>query len=157
ALVVNDGPIDIAAAVVTANRVKAAPVLWTQQVIKDGRLSAVVLNSGGANACTGPEGFADTHQTAEHAAAALQVGAGDVAVCSTGWIGERLPLPKLLAGIDAAVPALSQAGGADAAEAIRTTDTRAKQSVVHGDGWTAGGMAKGAGMLAPGLATMLCV
>jgi glutamate N-acetyltransferase/amino-acid N-acetyltransferase len=157
ALVVNDGPDETAAAVLTANRVKAAPVLWTQQVIKDGRLTAVLLNSGGANACTGPEGFADTHQAAEHVAAALHVGPGDVAVCSTGLIGERLPMPKLLAGIDAVVAALSQDSGPAAAEAIRTTDTRAKQSVVHGDGWTVGGMAKGAGMLAPGLATMLCV
>jgi glutamate N-acetyltransferase/amino-acid N-acetyltransferase len=157
ALVVNDGPDDAAAAVFTTNRVKAAPVLWSQQAIKDGRLRAVVLNSGGANACTGPEGFADTHRTAEHVAAALQVGAGDVAVCSTGLIGERLPMPELIAGVDAAVAALSAAGGPTAAEAIRTTDTRAKQAVVHGDGWTIGGMAKGAGMLAPGLATMLCV
>jgi glutamate N-acetyltransferase/amino-acid N-acetyltransferase len=157
ALVVNEGPDDAAAAVFTSNRVKAAPVLWTQQVIKDGRLSAVVLNSGGANACTGPDGFADTHQTAEHAAAALRIGAGDVAVCSTGLIGERLPMPRLLAGVDAAVGALAADGGPVAAEAIRTTDTRAKQAVVHADGWIVGGMAKGAGMLAPGLATMLCV
>jgi glutamate N-acetyltransferase / amino-acid N-acetyltransferase len=157
ALVVNDGPSDVAAAVFTSNRVKAAPVLWTQQVIKDGRLGAVVLNSGGANACTGPEGFADAHQTAEHVAAALRFGAGDVAVCSTGLIGERLPMATLLAGVDAAVAALTVDGGALAAEAIRTTDTHAKQAVVQQGGWTVGGMAKGAGMLAPGLATMLCV
>jgi glutamate N-acetyltransferase / amino-acid N-acetyltransferase len=157
ALVVNDGPSDVAAAVFTSNRVKAAPVLWTQQVIKDGRLGAVVLNSGGANACTGPEGFADAHQTAEHVAAALRFGAGDVAVCSTGLIGERLPMATLLAGVDAAVAALAVDGGALAAEAIRTTDTHAKQAVVQQGGWTVGGMAKGAGMLAPGLATMLCV
>lgn len=157
ALVVNDGPHDVAAAVFTSNRVKAAPVLWTQQVIEDGRLAAVVLNSGGANACTGPDGFADAHRTAEHVAAALQVGAGDVAVCSTGLIGERLPMSKLLSGVDAAAAALSGDGGPAAAEAIRTTDTRTKQAVVHGEGWTVGGMAKGAGMLAPGLATMLCV
>jgi glutamate N-acetyltransferase/amino-acid N-acetyltransferase len=157
ALVVNDGPLDAAAAVFTSNRVKAAPVLWSQQVVKDGRLRAVVLNSGGANACTGPDGFADTHRTAEHVAAALGIGAGDVAVCSTGLIGERLPMSKLLAGVDAAVLALSPAAGADAAEAIRTTDTRAKQALVCGDGWTVGGMAKGAGMLAPGLATMLAI
>jgi glutamate N-acetyltransferase/amino-acid N-acetyltransferase len=157
ALVVNDGPHDAAAAVFTGNRVKAAPVLWTQQVIKAGRLAAVVLNSGGANACTGPVGFADTHQTAEHVAAVLGIGAGEVAVCSTGLIGERLPMPKLLAGVDAAAAALSADGGAAAAEAIRTTDTHAKQAVLRGDGWTVGGMAKGAGMLAPGLATMLCV
>ncbi len=158
ALVINDGPADAAAAVFTSNRVKAAPVLWTQQVMADGRLKAVVLNSGGANACTGPDGFADTHRTAEHAAAALGVGAGDVAVCSTGLIGERLPMPQLLAGVSAAVVALAGAGGDAAAEAIRTTDTVAKQSTrSHADGWTVGGMAKGAGMLAPGLATMLCV
>jgi len=157
ALVVNDGPSDAAAAVFTTNRVKAAPVLWSEQVIKDGRIRAVVLNSGGANACTGPEGFADTHQTAEHVAQRLQLGAGEVAVCSTGLIGERLPMAKLLGGIDAAVAALSPVSGADAAEAIRTTDTRPKQAVATTDGWTVGGMAKGAGMLAPGMATMLCV
>jgi len=158
ALVVNDGPSDAAAAVFTTNRVKAAPVLWSQQVIADGRLRAVVLNAGGANACTGPAGFADTHRTAEHAAAALGVGAGEVAVCSTGLIGERLPMPELLAGVDAAAAELTDGGGPDAAEAIRTTDTVAKQEVFrHADGWTVGGMAKGAGMLAPGLATMLCV
>jgi glutamate N-acetyltransferase/amino-acid N-acetyltransferase len=157
ALVVNDGPSDAAAAVFTTNRVKAAPVLWTQQVIKDGRLRAVVLNSGGANACTGPEGFADTHQTAEHVAVAMHVGAGDVAVCSTGLIGERLPMANLLAGADSAAAALATDGGPRAAEAIRTTDSRAKQAVAHVEGWTIGGMAKGAGMLAPGMATMLCV
>ena len=162
ALVVNDGPSDAAAVVFTSNRVQAAPVIWSRQVIADGRARAVVLNSGGANACTGPGGFADTHRSAEHTAAALQIGAGEVLVCSTGLIGERLPLPALLAGIDAAAAALSTTGGADAAEAIRTTDTIAKQAVVTrtddtGTTWTLGGMAKGAGMLAPGLATMLCV
>ena len=157
ALVVNDGPSDVAAAVFTSNRVKAAPVLWSEQVIKDGRLRAVVLNSGGANACTGPDGFADTHRTAEHVAGALGLGAADVAVCSTGLIGERLSMPALLSGVDKAVAALSADGGTDAAEAIRTTDSRAKQATVSRNGWTVGGMAKGAGMLAPGLATMLCV
>jgi glutamate N-acetyltransferase/amino-acid N-acetyltransferase len=158
ALVVNDGPLDVAAAVFTSNRVKAAPVLWSEQVVRDGRLVAVVLNSGGANACTGPAGFADTHATAEHAAKALGVSAVDVAVCSTGLIGERLAMDKLIAGIDAATAVLSDTGGADAAEAIRTTDTRAKQEIFRSPaGWTVGGMAKGAGMLAPGLATMLCV
>ncbi len=158
ALVVNDGPSDAAAAVFTANRVKAAPVLWSQQVIADGRLRAVILNAGGANACTGPAGFADTHHTAEHTAATLGIGAGEVAVCSTGLIGERLPMPRLIAGVDAAAAGLTDNGGADAADAIRTTDTVAKQSAVtHNTGWTIGGMAKGAGMLAPGLATMLCV
>lgn len=158
ALVVNDGPADGAAAVFTRNRVKAAPVLWSQQAVADGRLRAVVLNSGGANACTGPGGFADTHRTAEHLAAALDVGAGEVAVCSTGLIGERLPMDRLLAGVTAASAALAADGGLAAAEAIRTTDTVAKQaSYRHADGWTIGGMAKGAGMLAPSLATMLCV
>ena len=157
ALVVNDGPLDVAAAVFTRNRVRAAPVLWSQQVLADGRVRAVVLNSGGANACTGPAGFADTHRTAERAAAALQVGAGDVAICSTGLIGERLPMPSLLAGVEVAVAALAADGGHAAAEAIRTTDTVAKQAVHHGTGFVVGGMAKGAGMLAPGLATMLCV
>ena len=153
ALVVNDGPDDTAAAVFTANRFQAAPVLWSRQAVADGRIRAVVLNSGGANACTGPDGFSDTHRTAEHVAAALGIGAGEVAVCSTGLIGERL-----LAGVDAAVPALDPAGGPAAAEAIRTTDTVAKQEVFGSpQGWTIGGMAKGAGMLAPGLATMLCV
>ena len=158
ALVVNDGPSDVAAAVFTANRIKAAPVRWTQQVTADGRLRAVVLNSGGANACTGPDGFGDTHVTAERVAKACGIGAGDVAVCSTGLIGERLSIERLLAGVDAAADALSLEGGDAAAEAIRTTDTVTKQAaLVHIDGWTVGGMAKGAGMLAPGLATMLCV
>ena len=157
ALVLNDGPDDIAAGVFTRNRVQAAPVLWSRQALADARLRAVVLNSGGANACTGPEGFADTHRTAEHAAHLLGVGAGDVAVCSTGLIGERLPMASLLGGVDAAAAALAADGGSDAAEAIRTTDTVAKQAAVSRDGWTVGGMAKGAGMLAPSLATMLCV
>jgi glutamate N-acetyltransferase / amino-acid N-acetyltransferase len=158
AVVRNDGPADAAAAVVTSNRVKAAPVLWTQQVIADGRLKAVVLNSGGANACTGPDGFADTHRTAEHAAEVLGIGPGEVAVCSTGLIGERLPMTKLLGGVTAACASLSPDRGADAADAIRTTDTVTKQAAVrYPAGWSVGGMAKGAGMLAPGLATMLCV
>jgi glutamate N-acetyltransferase / amino-acid N-acetyltransferase len=156
ALVVNDGPSDVAAGVFTSNRVKAAPVLWTEQVIADQRLRAVVLNSGGANACTGPEGFADTHRSAEAVATALGIGAGEVAVCSTGLIGERLPIGALLDGIPTAVAALGADGGS-AAEAIRTTDTVSKQATAAGAGWTVGGMAKGAGMLAPGLATMLCV
>jgi glutamate N-acetyltransferase/amino-acid N-acetyltransferase len=158
ALVVNDGVSDAAAAVFTANRVKAAPVFWSQQVLADGRARAVVLNSGGANACTGPDGFADTHATAEHVAAELGIGAGEVVVCSTGLIGERLPMTRLLAGVSAAAAALSVEGGPDAADAIRTTDTVSKQAAFsHSGGWTLGGMAKGAGMLAPSLATMLCV
>lgn len=158
ALVVNDGPSDGVAAVFTRNRVQAAPVVWSRQAVADGRLRAVVLNSGGANACTGPAGFADTHATAEHVAAALGVGAGDVAVCSTGLIGERLPMGALLAGVTRAAAQLRVDGGPDAAEAIRTTDTRPKQALVAVEGgWSVGGMAKGAGMLAPSLATMLCV
>lgn len=157
AVVVNDGPSTTAAGVVTRNRVRAAPVLWTEQVLTGGALRAVVLNAGGANACTGPAGFADTHQTAEHLAAALGCGAGEVAVCSTGLIGERLPMEQLLAGVDVAVSALSPDGGEAAADAIRTTDTVPKTTTVTGNGVTVGGMAKGAGMLAPGLATMLCV
>jgi glutamate N-acetyltransferase / amino-acid N-acetyltransferase len=132
-------------------------VLWTQQVVRGGRVDAVVLNSGGANACTGPAGFQDTHTTAEWVALALDVAAGDVAVCSTGLIGERLPVDRLLAGVDAAVPLLTQAGADDAARAIMTTDTVPKQAVAAGGGFLVGGMAKGAGMLAPGLATMLAV
>ncbi len=157
ALVVNDGPAPAGAGVFTANRVKAAPVVWTQQVVRDGRVDAVVLNSGGANACTGPAGFQDTHATAERAAMALGVAAGDVAVCSTGLIGERLPVDRLLAGVAAAVPLLAVSGADDAARAIMTTDSVPKQSVAVGAGFLVGGMAKGAGMLAPGLATMLAV
>ena len=157
AVVVNDGPLCSAAGVFTSNRVKAAPVLWSQQVLSAGRLRAVVLNSGGANACTGPGGFQDTHTTAEHVAAGLQCGAGEVAVCSTGLIGDRLPMPTLLSGVDKAVAALAPDGGPEAAEAICTTDTHRKQAVASAAGVTVGGMAKGAGMLAPGLATMLCV
>jgi glutamate N-acetyltransferase/amino-acid N-acetyltransferase len=157
ALVVNDGPLDAAAGVFTANRVKAAPVLWSQQVLSAGRVEAVVLNSGGANACTGPDGFADTHRTAEAVAAALGTGAARVAVCSTGLIGVRLPMDRLLPGAAQAVQALSPSGGAAAAEAIRTTDTVAKTAVARGRGWSVGGMAKGAAMLSPALATMLAV
>ncbi|MGI8881576.1 MAG: bifunctional glutamate N-acetyltransferase/amino-acid acetyltransferase ArgJ [Jatrophihabitans sp.] len=158
ALVVNDGPSDAAAAVFTSNRVQAAPVRWSRQAVSTGRIRAVVLNSGGANACTGSDGFGDTHATAERVAERLGIGAGEVAVCSTGLIGERLPMQSLLPGVDAAARALAADGGPAAAEAIRTTDTIAKQQVFsHPSGWTVGGMAKGAGMLAPGLATMLCV
>ena len=176
ALVVNDGPLAVAAGVFTSNRVVAAPVVWSRTAIGDGAARVVVLNSGGANACTGPEGFADTHRTAEHVAAALRVDSQDVLVCSTGLIGERLPMDKLLAGVDVAVDHLSTDGGEAAAAAIMTTDTVSK--TVHIEGprtpqegppdtaggaprevgeWSVGGMAKGAGMLAPGLATMLVV
>ena len=158
ALLVNDGPHRAAAGVFTSNRVQAAPVLWSRQVLSGGRVGAVVLNSGGANACTGPEGFQDTHRTAEHVAQVLGDSAAEVAVCSTGLIGERLPMDLLLSGIDKAAAALSTEGGPDAAEAIRTTDTVRKEAVrTSEDGWHIGGMAKGAGMLAPGLATMLVV
>lgn len=158
ALVVSQGPKYAAAGVFTGNRVKAAPVLWTQQVLgSTSALKAVILNSGGANACTGPAGFADTHHTAEHVAAVLGIAPIDVAVCSTGLIGERLPMPKLLAGAETAAAALSAGGGADAAHAIMTTDSVPKTASRQGNGYTIGGMAKGAGMLAPGLATMLVV
>jgi len=162
ALVVNDGPLDAAAGVFTGNRFRAAPVIWSEQVVKDGAVRAVILNSGGANACTGAEGFADTHRTAEHVAAVLtsagtEVGPGDIAVCSTGLIGERLPMERLLAGVDAATTILASDGGQDAAVAIMTTDTVPKTAVVSTGGYTVGGMAKGAGMLAPALATMLVV
>ena len=174
AVVLNDGPSRAAAAVFTSNRVQAAPVLWTRQVVSGGRVRAVVLNSGGANACTGAPGFQDTHATAEHLARAIDDSPGEIAVCSTGLIGERLPLDKLLPGVDAAVAAVSRAGGLFAADAIRTTDTVVKIAFRHGGTnaavppggthppsppllYTIGGMAKGAGMLAPALATMLCV
>jgi glutamate N-acetyltransferase/amino-acid acetyltransferase len=159
ALVVNDGPSRAAAAVFTRNRVKAAPVLWSEQVIKGGRVRAVVLNSGGANACTGPDGFQDTHATAEKTAEALRESAGEIIVCSTGLIGERLPMDKLLPGVTAAAAELSRTdGGLAAADAIRTTDTVAKIAFRQGEGgYMVGAMAKGAGMLAPSLATMLSV
>ena len=189
AVVINDGPSRAAAAVFTGNRVKAAPVLWTQQVVAGGRVRAVALNSGGANACTGPLGFQDTHATAERLAQTLGTGAptagapstgapttgapttgapavaggtegesaGEIAVCSTGLIGERLPMDLLLAGLDAALADASRSGGTTAADAIRTTDTVSKIAFHRARGYTVGGMAKGAGMLAPALATMLCV
>jgi glutamate N-acetyltransferase/amino-acid N-acetyltransferase len=157
AIVVNDGPDHHGAAVFTGNRVEAAPVTWSRQVIADGRVDAVVLNSGGANACTGAAGFADTHRSAEHLATALGVSPGDVVVASTGLIGELLPMDKIITGIDAAVAALSETGGQAAATAIMTTDTVDKLALATGDGWSVGGMAKGAGMLAPALATMLVV
>ena len=158
ALVVNQGPKFDAAGVFTSNRVKAAPVQWSQQVLASMHaLKAVVLNSGGANACTGAEGFADTHRTAEYVAEKLGLGAIDVAVCSTGLIGQRLPMDKIYRGIDAAVGELALDGGDNAALAIMTTDSVPKTATRLGSGYTIGGMAKGAGMLAPGLATMLVV
>ncbi|MGV0655726.1 bifunctional glutamate N-acetyltransferase/amino-acid acetyltransferase ArgJ [Mycolicibacterium thermoresistibile] len=165
ALVFNEGPDYAAAGVFTRNQVKAAPVLWTQQVLTTGRLRAVILNSGGANACTGPQGFADTHATAEAVAKALsdwgtETGAVEVAVCSTGLIGDRLPMDKVLPGVTAIVHEMAGGltGGDEAARAIMTTDTVPKQVALHhDDDWTVGAMAKGAGMMAPSLATMLCV
>ena len=176
ALVINTGPDYAAAGVFTTNRVKAAPVVWSEQVLTDGQLRAVILNSGGANACTGPAGFADTHRTAELLANALRqaqgtagsahgsagsaqadIGAIDVAVCSTGLIGVRLPMDKVAAGINDLVPLVRPDGGQAAAEAILTTDSVTKQASYSDEGWSIGGMAKGAGMLAPGLATMLVV
>ncbi len=157
AVVVNDGPSAAAAGVFTSNRVKAAPVRWSQQVLAGGQVRAVALNSGGANACTGPAGFADTRQTAEHLANLLSTQAGRIAVCSTGLIGERLPMDRLLAGVGAATAAATASGGQVAAGAIMTTDTVPKTCAVQGGGYTIGGMAKGAAMLAPALATMLVV
>ncbi len=169
ALVFSEGPDYAAAGVFTRNQVKAAPVLWTSQALSTGRLRAVLLNSGGANACTGPAGFQDTHATAEAVAAALsdwgtETGPIEVAVCSTGLIGDRLPMDRVLAGVTEIVHELAAGllGGDDAARAIMTTDTVPKQVALHhrpdsGENWTVGGMAKGAGMLAPSLATMLVV
>jgi len=157
ALVVNDGPASDSASVFTANRCKANPILWSMEAAKDGVVKAVVLNSGGANCYTGPEGFQTTHTTAEQVAGHLGVGAVDVVVCSTGLIGLTSVRDDLLAGVDAAYAALSADGGDDAAQAIMTTDSVSKQVVVEGAGWSIGGMAKGAGMLAPQLATMLVV
>ena len=160
AVIVNEGPSDVAVAVFTTNTFAAAPVIWSRQVVADGSARIVVINSGGANACTGSGGFNDTHITAEHVAGLAQsvgkdFGAGEVVVCSTGLIGERLPMEKLLRGVDSAFAAASSEGGGSAATAIMTTDSVPKVSVAHGSGYTVGGMAKGAGMLAPGLATML--
>ncbi|MEV6715751.1 bifunctional glutamate N-acetyltransferase/amino-acid acetyltransferase ArgJ [Lentzea sp. NPDC051208] len=159
-LVVNDGPSDAAAGVFTTNKVKAAPVLWSQQVIQSRRLTAVVLNSGGANACTGPEGFQDTHATAEKVAEVLGTGAVDVAVCSTGLIGERLPMDKILTGVENVAKELDSTveAGLNAATGVMTTDSRPKQSWKASEqGWSVGGFVKGAGMLAPNMATMLSV
>ncbi|MEY4067400.1 MAG: hypothetical protein RIQ44_612 [Actinomycetota bacterium] len=158
ALVVNQGPLKAAATVFTTNRCLANPVLWSKQVIADGEVEAIILNSGGANCYTGPEGFQTTHATAEKVAELLGVSAGDVLVCSTGLIGDQLDRPKLLAGVEAAAANLNASNGQQAAEAIMTTDSVSKTaSRTSNAGWSIGGMAKGAGMLAPGLATMLVV
>ncbi|MFL6132868.1 MAG: bifunctional glutamate N-acetyltransferase/amino-acid acetyltransferase ArgJ [Nocardioidaceae bacterium] len=158
ALVVNDGPDHASASVFTSNRCKANPVLWSQEVAKDGVVRAVVLNSGGANCYTGAEGFQTTHAVAERVATGLGIGAVDVVVCSTGLIGLINDRQMLVSGVDDAVSALAADGGDDAAAAIMTTDTVSKQVVVdRAAAWRIGGMAKGAGMLAPQLATMLVV
>jgi len=157
ALVQNLGPSFAAAAVFTTNRCQANPVIWSKEVIKDGLLTATVLNSGGANCYTGAQGFQTTHATAEAVAEALGCSAGDVLVCSTGLIGEQLDRDKVLAGVRSAASELSTDGGFSAAEAIMTTDSVSKTASASGNDWVVGGMAKGAGMLAPGLATMLVV
>ena len=157
ALIVNEGPSKAAAAVFTSNRAQANPILWSKQAISDGIVSAIVLNSGGANCFTGPQGFQVTHRTAEAVGRALEVSAGDVLVCSTGLIGDQLDGDVLEAGVHAAAQALSVDGGLDAARAIMTTDSIPKTTAITRDGWSVGGIAKGAGMLAPGLATMLVV
>ncbi|MFC6153117.1 bifunctional glutamate N-acetyltransferase/amino-acid acetyltransferase ArgJ [Nocardioides yefusunii] len=157
ALVVNNGPRFDSATVFTSNRCKANPVLWSQEVVKDGIVRAVVLNSGGANCYTGAEGFQTTHAVAEKVAEKVGIGAIDVVVCSTGLIGLANPRENMIAGVEALAAALTSDGGDDAASAIMTTDTVSKQAVVEGAGWSIGGMAKGAGMLAPALATMLVV
>jgi glutamate N-acetyltransferase/amino-acid N-acetyltransferase len=159
AVVVNRGPLKVGAAVFTSNRAKANPIIWSQQVVADGVVEAVVLNSGGANCFTGSFGFQTTHQTAEKAAELLGVSAGDVVVCSTGLIGtgDEVFRAKVLAGTEKGVTDLSADGGEAASLAIMTTDSKPKRAVARRDGWTVGGMAKGAGMLAPGLATMLVV
>ncbi|GAA1468736.1 bifunctional glutamate N-acetyltransferase/amino-acid acetyltransferase ArgJ [Microbacterium thalassium] len=159
AVVVNRGPLHAGAAVFTSNRAKANPILWSEQVVQDGVVEAIVLNSGGANCFTGAFGFQTTHATAEKAAELLGISPGDVVVCSTGLIGtgDEVFRQKVLTGTADAIANLSADGGQDAAEAIMTTDSVSKTSVYRGDGWTIGGMAKGAGMLAPGLATMLVV
>ncbi|MEN9955889.1 MAG: hypothetical protein RLY34_696 [Actinomycetota bacterium] len=158
ALVVNQGPLNSAAVVFTTNRCQANPIIWSKEVIKDGQVSAIILNSGGANCYTGPEGFQTTHATAEKVAEELGISAGDVLVCSTGLIGDQLDREKLLAGTSAVAANLNSTNGAVAAQAIMTTDSKPKTAeLIHPDGWVIGAMAKGAGMLAPGLATMLVV
>lgn len=157
ALIVNEGPEQSAAAVFTKNKIKAAPVLWSQQVIKDGQVSAVLLNSGGANACTGPEGFADSHRCAELVAEGLSISASDVFLCSTGLIGERLPMDLMANGIARSFETFETTDVELAARAIMTTDSVPKIAAFQGDGWSIAGIAKGAGMLAPSLATMLVV
>ena len=157
ALIVNEGQSRSAAAVFTRNRIQAAPVLWSREVIKDGQVSAVILNSGGANACTGPEGFVDTHRSAEIVAESLNISASDVFVCSTGLIGVRLPMDRMESGIRQAAPSLDTGSVEPVARAMMTTDSVPKIASFEGAGWSITGVAKGAGMLAPSLATMLVV
>jgi glutamate N-acetyltransferase/amino-acid N-acetyltransferase len=156
-LIHNQGPLFIGAAVFTSNKVVAAPVIWSRQVAKGGTVRAAVLNSGGANACTGPQGFADTHKTAEHVGHLLNVSAGEVIVCSTGLIGEFLPMEKILTGLDAIAPVLSSDGLQTSAQAIMTTDSIPKIATGTINGTEFAAIAKGAGMLSPALATMLSV
>jgi glutamate N-acetyltransferase/amino-acid N-acetyltransferase len=157
ALIVNNGPHFGAAAVYTSNQVVAAPVIWSKQVTKEKIVRAAILNSGGANACTGPQGFADTHKTAEHVGEVLGISPGEVVVCSTGLIGELLPMEKIISGIDLIVKGLHQNALEDVAKAIMTTDSVAKIANVQSEKFEVSGVAKGAGMLAPALATMLSV
>ena len=157
ALIINDGPDRFGTAVFTSNQIVAAPVMWTRQVVQDSEVAAVLLNSGGANACTGPEGFSDTHKSAEEVGRQLQISAGDVAICSTGLIGVRLPMDRVVSGIAIAATELDKSALKDVAEAIMTTDSVPKIAQARGDGFEVTGIAKGAGMLAPSLATMLSV
>jgi glutamate N-acetyltransferase/amino-acid N-acetyltransferase len=156
-LIENQGPRFNAAAVFTTNKVVAAPVIWSRQVAKGQIVRAVVLNSGGANACTGPQGFADTHKTAEHVGQLLNVSSGEVIVCSTGLIGELLPMTKIIAGLDSIAPVMDNEGLQTSAQAIMTTDSVPKIATATFNGAEFAGIAKGAGMLAPALATMLSV
>jgi glutamate N-acetyltransferase/amino-acid N-acetyltransferase len=156
-LIQNQGPLFMGAAVFTSNKVVAAPVIWSRQVAKGGTVRAAVLNSGGANACTGPQGFADTHKTAEHVGQLLKISSGEVIVCSTGLIGELLPMEKILSGLEAITPVLSVDGLETSARAIMTTDSVPKIATATINGTEFAAIAKGAGMLAPALATMLSV
>lgn len=156
-IIENQGPEFTGVAVFTTNKVVAAPVTWTKQVVADATVNAVLLNSGGANACTGPQGFLDTHRSAEYVAGQLGVSSSDVAVCSTGLIGELLPMEKIIAGVDRIVSNLSEDNLEVAARAIMTTDSVPKMAMSEKYGVTVTGIAKGAGMLAPSLATMLSV
>ena len=156
-IIQNLGPQFFCAAVFTSNKVVAAPVIWSKQVASQGMARAIVLNSGGANACTGPQGFADTHETAEYVGKVLEISSSEVLVCSTGIIGEFLPMKKILGGISQISSSMNNDGLAHSAQAIMTTDSVAKIANLAGDGFAFSGIAKGAGMLAPALATMLCV